>query len=98
MTVPIMKVRLKRFPDRWVGKKNPTYAFISDQAKMSLDPDGSWYVEEKYAHIWTDVVALKRVVTASGYGRGPKPEMTFNEFEVVFGDGTVQPLNTVVGR
>lgn len=90
----LMRVRLKNHPDKWVGKKNPTYSFYPDQRKMPLSPEWHWYVDEKRARVWTNRSDLKRVVSLSRWG---EQKNTFSQFEVVFSDGTIQPLDQVVG-
>jgi hypothetical protein len=57
-----MRVRLKASPDKWVGKKSPTYAFHSDQDPRPLQENAYWFVPEKNAKVWTTVSALRRVV------------------------------------
>lgn len=82
--MPLFKIRLKRFPDKYVGKTNPTYAIATDQylkerPDVGLQADAHWFVAEKRAKIWSSERDLKRFL---GYCRDSDKD-TFSEFELV---------------
>ena len=89
----MMRVRIKNHPSKWVGQTHPSYALHPDQHSHPLQLDAHWYVPESRAKVWTSLTVLKRVVTLSKYGFD---SATFSQFEVVFGDGSVKPLDEVV--
>lgn len=102
---PLMfSVRLKAHPDRFIGKKQPTYAFASDKARHDRGDDwhdkgfvtAHWFCKEQHARVWTKESALKRALTASGSGKWD--EHTWSAYEVVHADGRVEPLDDLLNR
>lgn len=94
MTQPLLiRVRIVG-TDRFVGKRNPTYAFRADEDTRDLSPEAHWYVPESQAKVWTDLTTLRRLLSQST-GR-PFYECTFKRFEAVFHDGSSRPLDEVV--
>lgn len=93
---PHYMIRLKRFPDRYIGKKNTSYALTNDRqiksrwngkADEAVKPDAHWFKSERYAHVWTDRASLKRLITYCG-----GLEAGFSEYEFLRNG---QPFNPV---
>lgn len=79
--MPVFKIRLKHHPDKYVGKKDPTYAVHSDQTNGHNHPqiDAHWYVSEAQAKIWTSVTHLRRFL---GFCRNAEGD-TFSLYELI---------------
>ena len=69
-------IRLKRHPNLFVGKENPSYAITTDEeiqtclksghaywstVEKILQVDAHWFKSEKYAKVWTDLKSIKRL-------------------------------------
>lgn len=83
-------IRLKRHPDRYVGKEGITYQISCDQKIADLikrqnykDADGvhgigrqyTYFKAEKFAKIWTTRSSIQSVLTlCSGYGHLDDPD------------------------
>ena len=92
---PMLRVRV-RLDDgtyRYVGKQSPSYAIVDGSDKKwhtKFNPGvGYNWVPENLAKVWTNVLALKRLV---GYARDT-PEETFSRLEVVDQFGNTAPLD-----
>jgi hypothetical protein len=92
----IYRIRLKRFPHLFIGKKDPSYALKSDYAlkqwgysnetaDQRLQLDAHWYKPEKYAKVWTSLSALKRFLTLCRRNGAD----TFSEYELLNGEEVV---------
>ena len=98
------RIRLKRYPDKWVGKKNIVNAIRSDQKINSRKSDSEpfyfpWFTKEKYARIYSSPGEIQRILTmleVHEYAPYRKVEQTFGEYEVVIdenGSQRVEPLD-----
>lgn len=91
-------VRLKRHPHLFCGKRNPSYAFTSDQhiakclkngwdktVDSALNVEAHWFTPEKRAKVWTNPSQLKAMFSyaSESDGDGNKMACTFNEYEIL---------------
>lgn len=74
----------------FVGKKDSTSAFQSDQHLQGAKPRPWYLMTQKHAKVWTTRKALKALVSMAE-GRGNTH--TYSNYEVVASDGTVTPLD-----
>jgi hypothetical protein len=102
----MIAARLKRFPTIYVGKRNPSYAFLTDgeivsrqkqrpQDRMEdiFQTNAHWYTTEKYAHVWTNIGSLKRLLS---YCRNSHP-IVYSEYEFVL-NGEAMDLKTLLTK
>jgi hypothetical protein len=83
-------IELKNFPGRFVGKLNASYAVRSDQRVKEAMAEGKtlakalgedfWFVEDKYAKVFTQARTIRSLVTSTLRGETTMP--TFDEFLV----------------
>lgn len=104
----IIRIRLKRYPDKYVGREDCTYAFACDESRSIrlkgtdptyyTDPNGGhltapWFVPEHRANTWTKPADIKRTLSSSAYAC-KWHETTWTAYEVVHVDtGVVEPLD-----
>lgn len=96
MPVPfLVRVRIKG-TDRWVGKKNPSYAFMeaSDPTprvhERLFQPSNyaHWWVNEPQATVFTTLATLRATVTMGRVDNNLLPDL-----ELIHADGSIQPLD-----
>lgn len=94
----IYRIRLKNRPDRWVGKKSPSYALVSDKRiahfreryplcslEEAVTLNAHWFVKENTAKVWTSVSSLRRFLAICREGK----DDTFSQYEVLNGENVV---------
>lgn len=79
----VYAIRLKKQPEKFVGKQHPTYAIESDQRLKEhgrgIQTDAYWFVKEKRAKVWTSAEGVRRFL---GFCRQDETD-TFSEYELV---------------
>jgi hypothetical protein len=84
-------VRLKDYPDLYVGKRSCTYAFGCRDLREGKRPNKYWFVKEKHANIWSEPKYLKASMTASCRTSG------FDKYEVLIYEGGSSARTVVRG-
>ena len=82
--------------DKFIGKRSSSYALKSDQwlsdphtGRYGLQEDAHWFVEQKFAKVWTRIAPIKALVSMARRSPGE----TFSLFEVVCSDGSTTSLD-----
>ena len=88
-------IRLKDHPDTYIGKKNVSYAFISDidiKNGAEIDINAHWFVKKIKAKVWHNEKDIKWLYTyGSKYfnNEGKELSSTFSKYEVEIDDNGV---------